>query len=77
VNDDTRILSAVEHGASNVAEQLLPLVHDALRHLAWLRIEIAGGAASAPDAQQSHAALFSSGPGLTEGGGLHGSAKAE
>jgi RNA polymerase sigma factor (TIGR02999 family) len=34
MNDVTRILSAVEHGDSQAAEQLLPLVYDELRKLA-------------------------------------------
>jgi RNA polymerase sigma factor (TIGR02999 family) len=34
MNEVTRILSAVEHGDPHAAEQLLPLVYDALRQLA-------------------------------------------
>jgi RNA polymerase sigma factor (TIGR02999 family) len=34
MNDVTRILSAVEHGDAQAAEQLLPLVYDELRKLA-------------------------------------------
>src|SRR5439155_10405580 len=34
MNDVTRILSAIEHGDPHAAEQLLPLVYDALRKLA-------------------------------------------
>jgi RNA polymerase sigma factor (TIGR02999 family) len=34
MNEVTRILSAVEHGDHHAAEQLLPLVYDALRELA-------------------------------------------
>jgi RNA polymerase sigma factor (TIGR02999 family) len=38
MNDVTRILSAVEHGDSHAAEQLLPLVYDELRKLAAQRL---------------------------------------
>ena len=38
MNDVTRILSAVEHGDSQAAEQLLPLVYDELRRLAARRL---------------------------------------
>ena len=34
MNDITRILSAIEHGDPQAAEQLLPLVYDELRKLA-------------------------------------------
>ena len=34
MNDVTRLLSAVEHGDTQAAEQLLPLVYDELRKLA-------------------------------------------
>ena len=34
MNDVTRILSAIEHGDPQAAEQLLPLVYDELRKLA-------------------------------------------
>jgi RNA polymerase sigma factor (TIGR02999 family) len=34
MNDVTRILSAIEHGDPQAAEQLLPLVYDELRQLA-------------------------------------------
>jgi RNA polymerase sigma factor (TIGR02999 family) len=34
MNDVTRILSAIEHGEAQAAEQLLPLVYDELRRLA-------------------------------------------
>jgi RNA polymerase sigma factor (TIGR02999 family) len=38
MNDVTRILSAIEHGAPHAAEQLLPLVYDELRRLAAQRL---------------------------------------
>src|SRR5215470_18080493 len=38
MNDVTRILSAVEHGDRDAAEQLLPLVYDDLRKLAAQRL---------------------------------------
>jgi RNA polymerase sigma factor (TIGR02999 family) len=38
VNEVTRILSAIEHGDSGAAEQLLPLVYDELRRLAAARL---------------------------------------
>ena len=38
MNDVTRILSAVEQGATGAAEQLLPLVYDELRKLARARL---------------------------------------
>ena len=38
MNDVTRILSAVEHGDRDAAEQLLPLVYDKLRKLAARRL---------------------------------------
>src|SRR5437879_3951163 len=38
MNDVTRILSALEHGDSSAAEQLLPLVYDELRKLAAQRL---------------------------------------
>src|SRR6476659_259731 len=38
MNDVTRILSAVEHGDRDAAEQLLPLVYDELRKLAAQRL---------------------------------------
>jgi RNA polymerase sigma factor (TIGR02999 family) len=38
MNDVTRILSAVEHGDRDAAEQLLPLVYDELRKLAARRL---------------------------------------
>jgi RNA polymerase sigma factor (TIGR02999 family) len=38
MNDVTRILSAVEHGDTQAAEQLLPLVYDELRKLAAQRL---------------------------------------
>jgi RNA polymerase sigma factor (TIGR02999 family) len=38
MNDVTRILSAVEHGDVDAAEQLLPLVYDELRRLAAQRL---------------------------------------
>src|SRR4051812_34795370 len=38
MNDVTRILSAIEAGDPNVAEQLLPLVYDELRKLAAQRL---------------------------------------
>jgi RNA polymerase sigma factor (TIGR02999 family) len=34
MSEVTRILSAIEHGDTHAAEQLLPLVYDALRKLA-------------------------------------------
>lgn len=34
VNEITRILSAIDHGDSHAAEQLLPLIYDELRRLA-------------------------------------------
>ena len=34
MNEVTRILSAIEHGDAQAAEQLLPLVYDELRRLA-------------------------------------------
>src|SRR5262249_33966578 len=34
MNDITRILSAIDHGDPHAAEQLLPLVYEALRKLA-------------------------------------------
>jgi RNA polymerase sigma factor (TIGR02999 family) len=44
MTDVTRILSAIEHGDPQAAEQLLPLVYDELRKLAarWLAREKAG-----------------------------------
>src|SRR4051812_29110745 len=36
--DVTQILSAIEHGDRQAAEQLLPLVYDELRRLAALRL---------------------------------------
>ena len=38
MNDVTRILSAIEQGDANAAEQLLPLVYDELRKLATLKL---------------------------------------
>jgi RNA polymerase sigma factor (TIGR02999 family) len=38
MNDVTRILSAIEHGEPQVAEQLLPLVYDELRKLAAAKL---------------------------------------
>ena len=38
MNDVTRILSAIEHGDPQAAEQLLPLVYDELRKLAAQRL---------------------------------------
>src|SRR5437773_8358566 len=38
MNDVTRILSAIEHGDSHAAAQLLPLVYDELRKLAAQRL---------------------------------------
>ena len=38
MSDVTRILSAIEHGDPHAAEQLLPLVYDALRQLAAQRL---------------------------------------
>src|SRR5215213_10211085 len=38
MNDVTRILSAIEHGDSQAAGQLLPLVYDELRKLAAQRL---------------------------------------
>src|ERR1043165_9796722 len=38
MNDVTRILSAIEHGEPEAAEQLLPLVYDELRVLAARRL---------------------------------------
>ena len=38
MNDVTRILSAVEHGDPNAAEQLLPLVYEELRRLAARKV---------------------------------------
>ena len=38
MNDVTRILSAIEHGDTRAAEQLLPLVYDDLRKLAAKRL---------------------------------------
>src|SRR5262245_4596324 len=38
MNDVTHILSAIERGDPNAAEQLLPLVYDALRKLAAQRL---------------------------------------
>src|SRR3954447_22793940 len=38
MNDVTRILSAIEHGAPQAAGQLLPLVYDELRRLAARRL---------------------------------------
>jgi RNA polymerase sigma factor (TIGR02999 family) len=38
VNDETRILSAIEHGDPSAAGQLLPLVYDELRKLAARRL---------------------------------------
>src|SRR5215472_1064866 len=38
MNDVTRILSAIEHGEPQAAEQLLPLVYDELRKLAAQRL---------------------------------------
>src|SRR5262245_40539420 len=38
MNDVTRILSAIEHGDSKTAEQLLPLVYEELRKLAAQRL---------------------------------------
>jgi len=38
MNDVTRILSAIEHGDPEAAEQLLPLVYDELRKLAAQRL---------------------------------------
>jgi hypothetical protein len=37
-DDVTRILSAIEHGDPNSAEQLLPLIYDELRKLAAQRL---------------------------------------
>src|SRR5437762_6720973 len=38
MNEMTRILSALSHGDPHAAEQLLPLVYDALRQLAAQRL---------------------------------------
>src|SRR3954470_3404670 len=38
MNDFTRILSAIEHGDTEAAERLLPLVYDELRKLAAHRL---------------------------------------
>jgi hypothetical protein len=38
MNDVTRILSAIEQGEAQAAEQLLPLVYDELRKLAAQRL---------------------------------------
>jgi hypothetical protein len=38
MNDVTRILSAIEHGDSQAAEKLLPLVYEELRKLAAVRL---------------------------------------
>src|SRR3954464_5238167 len=38
MNDITRILSDIEHGAPQAAERLLPLVYDELRKLAARRL---------------------------------------
>src|SRR5215472_11397915 len=38
MNDVTRILSAIEHGEPQAAEQLLPLVYDELRKLAAAKL---------------------------------------
>jgi RNA polymerase sigma factor (TIGR02999 family) len=38
MNDVTRLLSAIEHGDPQAAEQLLPLVYDELRELAAQRL---------------------------------------
>jgi hypothetical protein len=38
MSEVTRILSALEHGDSHAAAQLLPLVYDELRRLAALRL---------------------------------------
>src|SRR3954449_8152944 len=40
MNDVTRILSAIEHGEPEAAEQLLPLVYGELRKLAAQRLAI-------------------------------------
>ena len=47
MNDVTRILSAIEHGDPQAAEQLLPLVYDELRKLAAAE---AGPGEAGPDA---------------------------
>jgi RNA polymerase sigma factor (TIGR02999 family) len=38
MSEDTRILSAIEHGDAHAAEELLPLVYDELRQLAAQRL---------------------------------------
>ena len=48
MNEVTRILSAVEGGEPQAAEQLLPLVYDELRRLAAMRLAQRSARADAP-----------------------------